>query len=334
MGIDTATPARSRVPVILGIVAALAVAGALALSGAFDGPGSDVAAPTIDPSASPPNEDPALRAYPGQPLGTRILWGASVPGNGDPRDRLEMANGPTLDLRRSFFQWRHRDGWLLDVVSSDVAAGRIPWVSIKPPPWQDVADGEHDAEVDELLAALDELDGPVWLTFHHEPEGGDGVNEPDDPGGPAAHVAMNVHVRERMTALEVDNIALAPIFMAYSWSEESGRNPEEWWTEDVYDFLGVDTYDRNADTLLSGNWAAVRDWAGSRGIDVAVGEWGTTATGAAGDRAVREWHDAAAASWQDGAGARVVALAVYDSPERGWALEGPAREAFLDILAE
>jgi hypothetical protein len=38
--------------------------------------------------------------------------------------------------------------------------------------------GQHDREIDELLRALDALPGPVWLTLHHEPEGGAGSNTP------------------------------------------------------------------------------------------------------------------------------------------------------------
>ncbi len=40
---------------------------------------------------------------------------------------------------------------------------------------------------------------------------------------------MNRHVRERMTALGVRNVALALILMSYTWNPASGRVPEEWW---------------------------------------------------------------------------------------------------------
>ena len=80
---------------------------------------------------------------------------------------------------------------------------------------QAMAAGDHDAEIDDLLTRLDAMDGPVWLTIHHEPEGGGGVNSSDDPAGPEAHVAMNRRVRERMTAQGTDNIALAPVLMTY-----------------------------------------------------------------------------------------------------------------------
>jgi len=71
--------------------------------------------------------------------------------------------------------------------------------------------------------------GPVWLTIHHEPEGGGGVNEPDDPAGPAGHVAMNAQIRARMTALGVNNVAPLPILMTWTWDPASGRDPEHWW---------------------------------------------------------------------------------------------------------
>ena len=127
-------------------------------------------------------------AYPAQPEPGTIFWGAAIAGNGDPVERHEEPSGHTLSIHRTFFQWDQRTGYLMTVASDDVDSGRLPWVSVKTPPWDEMAAGDHDAEIDELLEALDALDGPVWLTVHHEPEGGGGVNEPDDPAGPAGHV--------------------------------------------------------------------------------------------------------------------------------------------------
>jgi hypothetical protein len=164
------------------------------------------------------------------------------------------------------------------------------------------------------------------------------VNTPDDPAGPAGHVAMNRRVRERITALGADNIALAPILMSWTWDSRSGRSPDEWWADGVYDFLGVDHYRDDEDTLLTPVWASIRAWADERGVDVAVGEWGMRGTDAAAGARVHEWYDAAIASGTDDAGARVVGLSAFDSglnsPTGAWELMGQQLTAFHELMAD
>jgi hypothetical protein len=225
---------------------------------------------------------------------------------------------------------------MINVATDDVANHRLPWVSTKTPSWAAMGQGLHDAEIDEMLEALDAVQGPVWLTIHHEPEGGGGVNSPDDPAGPAGHVAMNQRVRERMTALGVDNVALAPILMTYTWNPASGRDPNEWWKAGIYDFLGVDHYRDQEATLLTSTWADVRIWAQQKGVDIAVGEWGMRGTDAAAGQRVHDWYNAAAGSNADGAGARVVGLSAFDSSENAptgsWELKDEQLIAFWDLL--
>ena len=176
----------------------------------------------------------------------------------------------------------------------------------------------------------------MWLTIHHEPEGGGGVNAPDDPAGPSGHVAMNERVRQRMTALKVDNVALAPILMSWTWNPASGRDPEEWWKPGIYDFLGVDHYRDAEDTLLTATWATVRSWAKGKGVDVAVGEWGMRGTDVAAGQREEAWYDAAAGSDKDGQGARVVGLSAFDSslnsPTGSWELKGEQLTTFWKLL--
>ncbi len=274
--------------------------------------------------------------YPGQPQDGDILWGAALDGQ-DPVIRHEEPTGATLELHRTFFQWRHRTGYMINTASADIEAGRFPWVSIKTPSWADMATGLHDDEIDEMLLALDALPAPIWLTIHHEPEGGGGVNAPDDPAGAAGHVAMNIRVRERMTALETDNIALAPILMSWTWNPASGRNPNDWWVPGVYDFIGIDHYNTKEASLLTPVWSDIRQWAQTQDVDIAVGEWGMQGSDEAAGQRVHEWHTAAVNSYNDGEGARIVALSVFDSPSTWtngvWLLEGAQLTAFHDIMA-
>lgn len=239
-------------------------------------------------------------------------------------------------VHRSFFQWSQRTGSLVRTVQDDIAAGRLSWVSLKTPSWAAMAAGSHDNEIDELLRALKDLKVDVWLTMHHEPEGGGGVNSPDDPAGPAGHLAMNRQVRERMTALNVTNVALAPVLMTWTWASGSGRNPNEWWDSGVYDFLGVDHYMSDDASLVTNRWYDVRAWAAARGVPVAVGEWGLLRSDSVGAARVQEWFDHAANSHRDGRGARVIGLAYFDSDNeysgKVWALKGEALEKWKQLL--
>jgi len=277
-------------------------------------------------------------AYPGQPAAGKVLWGAAVSGNGDPVTRHETPSGHPLTVHRTFFQWSQRTSGMINTAKDDITHHRVPWVSIKPPSWAEMGQGLHDAEIDQMLKALDAVPGPVWLTVHHEPEGGGGVNSPDDPAGPQGHVAMNERVRARIKALGVDNVALSIILMSYTWDPVSKRDPNQWWKAGGYDFLGVDHYRDQEATLLTPTWSKVRSWAAQKGVDVAVGEWGMRGTDTAAGQRQSQWYDAAAGSASDGAGARVVGLAAFDSalnsPTGSWELKGEQLTTFWKLLGD
>jgi len=278
------------------------------------------------------------RTFPGRPPEGKLVWGASIEANGDPVERHERVAGRPLTLHRTFWPWTQRTGRLVTTARDDLAHHRLPWVSVKTPSWAAMAAGQHDGEIDQMLRALDALPGPVWLTIHHEPEGGAGVNSPDDPAGPAGHIAMNRRVRQRMTVLGVDNVALAPILMAHTWTQASGRNPDEWWAPGIYDFLGVDIYNQREASLITDNWLRVRQWAAERGVEVAVGEWGMRGSDPAAGQRVRDWYNHAAGSNADGRGARVIGLSAFDSnlnsPHGGWVLQGAQLSVFRELLRD
>ena len=277
-------------------------------------------------------------AYPGQTRPGTVRWGSSSGGNADPVVRHEIPAGRALGVRRTFYQWNQRTSSMVTTASDDLAHGRLPWVSVKTPSWAEMGAGKHDAEIDQMLSALAALQGPVWLTIHHEPEGGGGNNQPDDPAGPAGHIAMNRRVRQRMTALNVRNVALAPILMTYTFKPASGRNPEDWFAPGIYDFIGVDHYMDKEASLLDSSWISIRTWAGSKGLDISVGEWGMRGTDAAAGLRVREWYDMAINSATDGAGARVVGLSAFDSslnsPSGSWELTGAQLTTFHTLMAD
>lgn len=267
-------------------------------------------------------------AYPAQPAAGKVYWGAAIDGNA-PAAYHEDACACVMSLHRTFFQWTHRTGYMIDTARADITAGRLPWISIKTPPWSEMAAGIHDAAIDEMLRALDALPGPVWLTVWHEPE--------NDPGLPSDHVGMNRRVRQRMTALGTDNIALVVILMSWTWDARSGRNPSVWWEPGIYDLLGVDHYTDLEVSLIDPVWLSIRQWAAARNVDVAVGEWGMRGTDAAAGQRVRDWYNHAANSHQDSQGARVVGLAAFDSAlnvAESYELQGEQLTAFRQLLTD
>jgi hypothetical protein len=287
---------------------------------------------------------PPRRTFPGQAAVGRPHWGASITGNTDPQAKYENAAGVPVGIRRTFQPSASASNVtsLVNIATADVAAGRIPWVSIKTLGWATTASGAQDAWIDSILTRLAPLAGPVWLTIHHEPEGGEGVNSPDDPAGPAGHLAANRRVRERMTALGTTNIALAPIFMASTWEASYGRNIEDWWGPDVYDFLGIDIYAKNPTTALDdARFQTIRQWAQGKGVELAVGEWNVLGANEADAIAkMQAFYDRGVASATDGQGAIVNGFACYDSTNSfvvsgvtyTWELKGAKLTRFIDIL--
>ncbi|MCA9600930.1 MAG: hypothetical protein KC417_02830, partial [Myxococcales bacterium] len=120
-----------------------------------------LSAPAAEPPPPPPPATCATDPFPGRPSAGKVLWGAAVSGNGDPTNRHEIPGGHPLSVRRTFFAWDKRATSMVTMARNDLTAGRIPWVSTKTPSWADMAAGKHDAEIDQMLLALDALPGPV-----------------------------------------------------------------------------------------------------------------------------------------------------------------------------
>ena len=241
-------------------------------------------ATTVPPPApARPSAPAGVGRFPGDVAPGYVRWGAAVSGNGDPVVRHEAPAGATMGLQRSYFSWDRRLTSMVTTARADIAAGRVPWVSTKTPPWADMAAGRYDGEIDSMLRALDNLGGPVWLTLHHEPEGGGGAVGPDDPGGPAAWRGMQVRLRQRMTAVGTKNIAFAPILMSWTFDPRSGRNPADWWVDGVWDFVGIDHYQENAAQPVETNemWTKTYAFIAAKGMKIALGEWGNRGTDAA-----------------------------------------------------
>ena len=277
--------------------------------------------------------------FPGDVAPGYVRWGAAVGGNSDPTERHETPSGKSMGIRRTYFSWDKGTTKMVDTARSDLANGSTS-MGVD----QDAGLGAHgvratDGEIDSMLRALDDVGGPVWLTVHHEPEGGGGAAGPDDPGGAPAWRAMQVKIRERMTAVGTKNIAFAPALMSWTFDPESGRNPDDWWVDGVWDFAGIDHYymKRPGAPLTEDDqaWTRVQAFYSAKGkLPIAFGEWGNRG---ADDEAAAEMEAAYETALESAESGRsqIIGLSYFDSglnsPTGSWALEGDPLSEFHEL---
>ena len=232
--------------------------------------------------------------FPGDTRPGTIRWGCGG-GNNSARIREhEAAAGKPMGVWRLFYQMSQS----ADAVAKCKEAidnGRVPWLSMKPgTSWTNVANGTIDAALQNLFNRLDALGGPVWMTMHHEPEGGGGTNSPDDPGGAPAWRAMQTRIRAVLGAKGTTNIALLPCLMGYTWSTGSGRNPDDWWVPGIFDAYGFDIYkstESGPAPTRNASWTRAVAWCKERNIPMAIGELGNRGNDATAGNELREVYE-------------------------------------------
>lgn len=267
--------------------------------------------------------------FPGDPGPGRLFYGASVmPGLSLPA--LERALDHRLTLRRSYFNAAQVDA-LLSRVAEDHDAARLPVVSVKlPGSWAQVAAGEHDGWLDDLLDRLDSSARPVMLSLHHEPE--------NDVGGPGMTAGDWVGVQQRaITAARGTTITILPILMAWTFLARSGRNPDEWWVPGAA-VVGIDTYNSWSPTngavwtSFEEGVAAVRSYAGS--VPLLVAEYGCRTPPDDPARAGSWMRDAFEYSYRNG----IIGLSYFDSsinsPDGSWILDDVRTQAMRECIGE
>ncbi len=102
--------------------------------------------------------------------------GMAYGSNTDPSS-LEKNLGAPLGVRRTYYRADQVAGAVRNA-KADLAAGRLPWISFKlPSSWSAMASGSGDAWARDIAAQLAKLNGPVWVAFHHEPEGDGAISD-------------------------------------------------------------------------------------------------------------------------------------------------------------
>jgi hypothetical protein len=171
----------------------------------------------------------------GIPGSCAAYLGSAYGGNADPTP-WENSMTQQLGVRRTYYGASQVDK-AVSVAKSDLAKRRLPWISFKLPySWPDMVAGKGDAWVRDLSIKLSKLDGPVWLAFHHEPEGDGDIKQ---------WTAMQARLAPMVRSL-ASNVAYSIVVTGY----------DQFFGADQYslnnimpkntkiDLLGIDVYQR------------------------------------------------------------------------------------------
>ena len=207
--------------------------------------------------------------------------GATYGGNSDP-SVLEGQLGRRLGVRRTFYTGSGVSSAVRNA-TADLAAGRLPWISFKlPHSWEQMAAGAGDAWAKDLATRLSRLDGPVWVAFHHEPEGDGDID------------AWR-RMQERLAPLvrsAAPNVAYTVVLTG--WNQFFGKaeySLANLWPRDTkVDVAGFDLYNeygvrKNGSTITrwpdfdTEYFAKIQRWADARGIAWGMAEWAYTDEG-------------------------------------------------------
>lgn len=212
--------------------------------------------------------------------------GAGIGANTDPAVFESEVKG-RLGIHRMYWE----AGQVASAVRSaraDLAAGRLPWISFKLPySWADMAAGRGDAWARDLASRLSVLPGPVWVAFHHEPEGDGPISD---------WTAMQEHLAPivRSTATNVGYTVILT-----GWDELYGDPQyrlDKIWPDTKIEVAGFDVYNRylvtsNGSTLTTAPdmreryFEPLQAWAKANNV-----RWGLAETGYSHPASQRQPH--------------------------------------------
>ncbi len=167
--------------------------------------------------------------------------------------QLESKLGSELPIVRSFARWdtnvdNQFNNWAVD-------GDRRLMISVKPQrnngqeiTWSAIANAKAGSQIHNEMVALarrvKNLDGEVWMTFHHEPEAKDRVSFGTNTDYKNAWRAFH-------DVFAQENVSVKWVWTMTSWSFEvdttDRRSAGKWYPGDAYvDYLGADPYNWNA----------------------------------------------------------------------------------------
>ena len=271
--------------------------------------------------------DLANPRFAGDPGPGRLYYGASTEQN---LADWETQMGQRLALHRTYYK-PSQALRLVRTAKADLAAGRMPHVSMKVPgKWIGIAKGLHDPWLRNISGGLARLDRPVFLTFHHEPE-----NNSPRKGSPADFVAMQTHII-RLFANRAPKVTIIPILQGWSFSPYNKRAKPALWYVPSAKVYGVDVY--NPFCVSDPKWvsfsAKLKEIkAFAHGKPIAIGEYGCRNDPNNPDRGSEWMRDAFHYARRN----NIVSMSYFNSgrnsPDGSWALDGGRSAVFQDRLA-
>lgn len=209
-----------------------------------------------------------------------MRFGAAVGGNADPVP-FETSLGRKLQVHRTYFG--NNTAGVVAQCKADIAAGRIPIVSIKygaadaagswTAAWKANAAGTYDASFKDLYIKLEALKGEIWVVIYHEPEG---------DGDIAQWKAMQTHFAGITRPANVKLGVALTGYPQFGGSNAAYKLPAIF-PAGQFDFVGFDTYQRYGTTDAGLNWtpldnhfAQAEAFSKSKGIPWVLTETGVT----------------------------------------------------------
>lgn len=203
--------------------------------------------------------------------------GAAHGSNTDPGS-LEKDLGDQLGVRRTYFTGSNVSS-AIRTATTDIAAGRVPWLSFKLPySWTAMADGKGDVWATDLATRLAALKGPVWVAFHHEPEGDGDMQE---------WRRMQEHLAP-LIRKNAPNVAYTVVMTGWNqfYGDKSYSLDKIWPRGVQIDVAGFDIYQqygvtKNGKTTTKWTdfeqyYKLISSWAKTVDVDWALGETGVT----------------------------------------------------------
>ncbi len=234
----------------------------------------------------------ATPQWPGHKPGS-IYVGLSTKGDMSPT----IAKTGPIGASREFYSWTSGKGEMRDI-AREHAAGRLPWVSFKPPytgrgVWKAVASGRFDADIRARAQRYASLRKPVIVTFNHEPQ----TDIPGN-GSPADFAAAWTRIYDVMKgATGLKNVAFVPIIGEWVFNPvNKGPDAQTYLTAGVLSrmaFLGVDLYQNQSGETYADRLPRILTFLDQRGQSrkmIGIGETGAT-NGYRNTTGARWWSD-------------------------------------------
>lgn len=266
--------------------------------------------------------------------GSGAYVGAAASGAIDIGQR-ERQLGDTMAIRRMYFQ-PNSINTAVRRVRAEHAAGRLPWISFKlPTSWRAMAGGAGDDWARRVARSLNQVNGPIWIAFHHEPE-------TERQWSMSDWVAMQRRLSPIIRS-HSDNIAFTVIYSGWNLTKDQSMQHirSVWPGSRNVDVLGFDMYNDYGVVRSGKRIRTSRDpmdyidivsrFAREQGVPWGIGEIGFTRAGA---EVSPRWLTATLDAVLSRGG---VAMSYFDSTlatDANWYLEDAMRRnAFGDVLA-